>query len=331
MLDEALSVNTYEKKTLNWSILPSNATNQSVTFASSDPEIATVNEQGEVTGVKEGYAYITITTADGGFTDNCVVTVICSHANLSTVPERESDCMNAGWDAYSVCDDCERLFDSQENELDEIPYRELNDVHVGGTELLNYSEPVHSTQTDGYTGDVKCLGCGDIIEYGHPITVEPHEEKDEWSTDGENHWKECSICDAVIDDTREAHDECDEWSTDGENHWKECSVCDAIIDDTRKSHSEGEWLELDDGSYELRCDKCGELLETKPASVMLGDVNNDGVVNQYDYILIKRHYFATRILSEDETVRADVNRDNKVDQYDYILVARHYFGTYEIK
>ena len=65
------------------------------------------------------------------------------------------------------------------SEIDEIPYRELNDTHVGGTELVNALSPDHESQTDGYTGDVKCLGCGDIIEYGRPIPVEPHEEKDE--------------------------------------------------------------------------------------------------------------------------------------------------------
>ena len=62
----------------------------------------------------------------------------------------------------------------------------------------------------------------------------------------------------------------------------------------------------------------------------LGDVNNDGKIDQYDYILVKRHYFGTRYLTDDEMIRGDVNRDGKVDQYDYILICRHYFGTYEI-
>lgn len=76
------------------------------------------------------------------------------------------------------------------------------------------------------------------------------------------------------------------------------------------------------------------VFETKPTpepQIILGDVNNDGKIDQYDYILIKRHYFETRILNSEEIARADVNRDNKVDQFDYILVARHYFGTYVIK
>ncbi len=65
--------------------------------------------------------------------------------------------------------------------------------------------------------------------------------------------------------------------------------------------------------------------------VKLGDVNNDDAIDQYDYILVKRHYFETRTLTDDEFTRADVNGDEKVDQFDYILIARHYFGTYVIK
>ncbi len=63
---------------------------------------------------------------------------------------------------------------------------------------------------------------------------------------------------------------------------------------------------------------------------MLGDVNDDGAIDQYDYILVKRHYFETRELMSEEFVRGDVNIDGKVDQFDYILIARHYFGTYTI-
>ena len=62
----------------------------------------------------------------------------------------------------------------------------------------------------------------------------------------------------------------------------------------------------------------------------LGDVNDDGAIDQFDYILIKRHYFETRLLTDDELMRADVNQDGVIDQFDYILVKRIYFGTYTI-
>ncbi|MBE6682932.1 MAG: hypothetical protein E7595_02130 [Ruminococcaceae bacterium] len=62
----------------------------------------------------------------------------------------------------------------------------------------------------------------------------------------------------------------------------------------------------------------------------LGDVNQDGEIDQYDYLLVKRHYFGTRYLTEAEASLADVNADGAVNQYDYILIKRHYFGTYTI-
>lgn len=68
----------------------------------------------------------------------------------------------------------------------------------------------------------------------------------------------------------------------------------------------------------------------KPEYNGLGDVNADGEINQYDYILVKRHYFETRMLTDDEIGRADVNDDEVVDQFDYVLIMRHYFGTYVI-
>lgn len=68
-----------------------------------------------------------------------------------------------------------------------------------------------------------------------------------------------------------------------------------------------------------------------PEAGRLGDVNNDGAVDQYDYILVKRHFFDTRPLNDEEFKRADVNKDSLIDQYDYLLIARHYFGTYTIK
>ena len=55
-------------------IVPENATNQDVTWTSSKPAVATV-ENGVVTGVSEGTAIIIVKTADGAKTASCTVTV----------------------------------------------------------------------------------------------------------------------------------------------------------------------------------------------------------------------------------------------------------------
>lgn len=48
-------------------IFPSYATEQSVTWATLDPDVASVSDDGTVTALSSGVAYITATTADGGF------------------------------------------------------------------------------------------------------------------------------------------------------------------------------------------------------------------------------------------------------------------------
>ena len=60
---------------LTWKVLPDTAFSREVTFTSSDDSIATVDENGIVTGISQGVATITVTTKDGGFTDTCLVTV----------------------------------------------------------------------------------------------------------------------------------------------------------------------------------------------------------------------------------------------------------------
>ncbi len=56
-------------------INPSNATNTAVTWSSSNTGIATVDGSGKITAVAVGKATITATTADGGKTSTCEVTV----------------------------------------------------------------------------------------------------------------------------------------------------------------------------------------------------------------------------------------------------------------
>ena len=64
-----------EAATLAAIIAPDNATDKSVTWTSSNENVATVDENGQVTAVGPGTATITVTTADGGYTATCEVTV----------------------------------------------------------------------------------------------------------------------------------------------------------------------------------------------------------------------------------------------------------------
>ena len=69
-----------ETLTLTATVNPNNATDQSVSWSTSDANVATV-ENGVVTAVAAGNATITVTTTDGSFTATCAITV--------TAPEPE--------------------------------------------------------------------------------------------------------------------------------------------------------------------------------------------------------------------------------------------------
>ncbi|MGZ4135036.1 MAG: S-layer homology domain-containing protein, partial [Tumebacillaceae bacterium] len=70
-----LKLTAGDTETLTASVHPENATNQNVTWTSSNNSVATVDATGKVTAVAAGTAVITVTTADGGFTATSTVTV----------------------------------------------------------------------------------------------------------------------------------------------------------------------------------------------------------------------------------------------------------------
>ena len=60
---------------LTATVKPAEATDVAVTWKSDAPEVASVDADGKVTALKAGSAKITVTTADGGMTATCAVTV----------------------------------------------------------------------------------------------------------------------------------------------------------------------------------------------------------------------------------------------------------------
>ena len=68
----------------------------------------------------------------------------------------------------------------------------------------------------------------------------------------------------------------------------------------------------------------------EPAPAMLGDVDNNGVINSTDYLLLKRYCLKTFRLTDVQLIAADVNKDGTVNAVDYLLVKRHVLGSFKI-
>lgn len=90
---DSLTLNLDDQKEtqLHATVLPKDATNQKVTWSTSNANVATVDQNGNVTAVGGGVATITVTTEEGGYTDTCQVTV-------QTRPEITVTANN-GWNA----------------------------------------------------------------------------------------------------------------------------------------------------------------------------------------------------------------------------------------
>lgn len=167
--------------------------------------------------------------------------------------------------------------------------------HAGGTTTVNASEPDHKNQVAGYTGDTKCLGCEAIIAHGTAIAPGEHTPASTWNSDGEYHWKTCTVagCGVIIDGSKAAHtstganvatcqhkaicDVCNVeygekaahnpasgWTNDASGHWHACQTagCGVVIDSSKAAH-EFEWkidkeaTATEKGSKHEECKVCG--------------------------------------------------------------------------
>lgn len=102
-----------------------------------------------------------------------------------------------------------------------------------------------------------------------------------------------------------------------------CTACGEVLTPAT-GHDDGEWVTLDDGTKALKCTVCGETIKTEE-SFIRGDANGDGVIDMFDYLMIKSIYFEKYVPTEMEAKRSDANSDGNIDMFDYLIVRNAYF------
>lgn len=164
-LSETVGLTEGEYISLDYEVLPADASNKGVSFKSSNDAVATVDAAGKVTAVKEGTATITVTTADGGFTDTCVVTVTkapCTHTSKTATAAKTATCKEGGWDAYSTCDDCGQLFDALGAAIAKIPTTPVDDDNHG-TKTATPAKDA-DCEEGGWDAYSTCDDCGQVFD-----------------------------------------------------------------------------------------------------------------------------------------------------------------------
>ncbi len=71
-----LTMEVGDETNLEATISPDNASNKTVIWESSDPDVASISDTGIITAKKEGTTTITVTTEDGNYSAECKVTVV---------------------------------------------------------------------------------------------------------------------------------------------------------------------------------------------------------------------------------------------------------------
>lgn len=155
-------------------ILPANATNQNVSWTSSDTAVVTVNSQGEVKAVGSGNAIITATTDDGNYTASCTIQVEAKPQITSTVYTID----NINQILHGISDDTRletvisqldnpaaqiRVVDKDTNPITDLTQWAATGMHI----QLIHNDQVYDDLAICILGDVDGDGIIDIIDYSY--------------------------------------------------------------------------------------------------------------------------------------------------------------------
>ena len=205
----------------------------------------------------------------------------CVHHNA-----KAATCTEKGWEAYDTCSRC-----------DYTTYKETPAKGHSKGDAKKEKEVAATCTTDGsYDEVIYCTVCKAEISRESKTTPAAGHSFGAWTVvkeatcTAEGHeTRVCSVCSAKEDKDigKLSHEESD-WITDENNHWKICTVCNAVIED-ETAHTFGNWVidenatEATEGSRHRECIICGRInRETIPA---LGHTHSfDREVTEHEYL-----------------------------------------------
>ena len=253
----AMSLVATAEETLTATVAPENATNKAVTWSTSNDKVATVAD-GKVTAVAPGEAVITATTADGGFTATCKVTVTekpCEHnAKLTKVEAKKATCTEPGNAECWLCGECGKYLSTDK--------RTVQDTIFGyapalGHEYGNLVAAVAPTCTvNGNVAYYQCSRCNSYFDADkNPITsivapatghvIQHHAAVAATCVaEGSKEYWSCANCDEkfadkdgkkqfdgeiVIPIDKTKHPGGTSYAGDEKDHWTICNSCKAML------------------------------------------------------------------------------------------------------
>ena len=175
---------------------------------------------------------------------------------------KAATCTEKGWKAYDTCSRC-----------DYTTYEEISAAgHTAGAAVRENEVAATCTSAGSYDEVIYCTVCKAEISRESKTTPAAGHSFGAWTVvkeatcTAEGHkTRVCSVCSAKEDKDigKLSHEESD-WITDENNHWKICTVCNAVIED-ETAHTFGNWVidenatEATEGSRHRECIICGHI------------------------------------------------------------------------
>ena len=295
-----IDVEVGKETSLKAEVLPSNATYKDVTWSSSDSNIVSVSQDGNVTGVKEGMAYVTVKSDDQLKEARCIVNVV-----KKKEPKLELDkdtyivlkgksskpnvtALNVDNPEYEIAVQNEEVAKVEENKIYGIEEGETNiTISLVGTTLKVQAKV---KVVDIKEGEIK-INESIKVEEDIISKIEPE-----------------TTISSILDKIETSYD---------------------VKVKEKSGKNLGENDIVGTGSKVQILDSAGAVIYEYTV-LIYGDVTGDGKITSKDYMAIKNHIMETSILNQIEQKAADSFRDGNITSKDYMVIKNHIMGVGKI-